>query len=750
MAKSRRKKKKIKRIIILILTMILLIALIILGPKIVKISQMYKEAKTLVNSSTVSTFMETQTTIIYDSNQNELCTMKNSKDLYYVSISQIPNTLSKSFIVMEDKNFYKHSGFDIKAIARAIIANQKADQISQGGSTITQQLAKNIFLTQEVTWERKVEEIFIAMQMEKKYSKDQILEFYLNNIYFGNGYYGVEAAARGYFNKSVADLTLKEQAFIAAIPNNPSRYNPLTKYDDTADRANRILDALYDVDEISTMDYNTAKSEEVTLDTPETEEVNDSVVTYARHCATESLMATMGFSFRYNFNDESDYNSYQDRYDTYYTQCQQKLISGGYAIYTSINMDIQEELQKAVDNRLSGFQDVSSEGIYTMQGAATCIDNSTGNVVAIVGSRSQEGNAFGLNRAYQSYRQPGSSIKPLSVYTPYVQLGNGPDTIEVDEPIDGGPENADKTFSGQMTLREAVMRSKNTIAWKIYQEITPKAGCAFLLKMGYKKVWVDKEVAAAALGGFTYGVTTEEMAGAYATLANDGVYRRPTCIVKILNATGKQVINENNRDVRIYEINASRIMTDMLKSVMTDGTGVSANVSDAIIAGKTGTTNSNKDSWFCGYSKYYTTTVWTGYDYPKEMTGGSARVNGIFKDFMTAIHTDLAQTDFPKYSSNGIKQQETQTQTEPQTQPETQTEPETESTTSSLNIQTTQPTGDNTKPSGSATKPTNSGGNGTNPSKPPSTDSQLDHDATPDELQQGGDSDADTSGLGDR
>ena len=271
------KHRKIRRIILLTLLTVFLGGLIYLSPKIIKVYKMYKEAKVYVKNCSKSTFMDAKTTIIYDGNGDQLCTMKSEKDLYYVSFKDIPKDLAQAFVVTEDRSFYKHSGIDYKAIVRAIVENQKNNQVSQGASTITQQLAKNVFLTQEVTWERKIEEMFISVELEKKFTKEQILEFYLNNIYFGNGYYGVEAAARGYFNKSVSDLSLSEQAFIAAIPNNPSKYNPLTKFDNTIERRDRILDQLYDADDISSMKYNSAKTEQIVLNPKENEEINSSV-----------------------------------------------------------------------------------------------------------------------------------------------------------------------------------------------------------------------------------------------------------------------------------------------------------------------------------------------------------------------------------------------------------------------------------------------------------------------------------------
>jgi penicillin-binding protein 1A len=656
--------KKVKWAILFIVLALLAAGGIYLAPKAASVWRMRRIAKAFVDSSTQSTFKETKTTLVYDKNGEELCQIKSSKELYYVTFDQIPKTLANAFVVMEDRDFYNHSGIDYKAIVRAALANQKSSEIVQGASTITQQLARNIFLTQEVTWERKIEEMFIAWDLEKKYSKEEILEFYLNNIYFGNGYYGVEAAARGYFSKSVSELTLSEQAFIAAIPNNPSKYNPLTNFENTLKRRDLILEQMYETDYITSMDFYTAKSEEVVLNQPQQKKEDNSVVTYVRHCATESLMKSAGFSFRDNFDTQEEQDEYESLYDTYYTRCQQMLLSGGYTVYTSFDTELQEKLQRAVDENLSQYTELSDEGVYKMQGAATCIDNVTGNVVAIVGSRSQDLTGYTLNRAYQSYRQSGSAIKPLSVYLPYLQLGNTADSIVTDEPIEGGPVNSDGAYWGDMTVRDAVKYSKNTVAWKIYQEITPRVCISYLLKMDFKKVWYDKDYNAGALGGFTYGVTTEEMAGGYAAIANDGVYRKATCIQRIDGADGVTVIDESSRGMRVYEVNASRMMTSILESVVEpDGTGAAGAVDNAVIAGKTGTTNSNRDMWFCGYSAYYTTAVWIGYDYPQEIHGYNS-ASAIFKQFMTEVHENLPMQEITGYTSSMQQESQTEAQTD--------------------------------------------------------------------------------------
>lgn len=676
-------KKKIKKTLLIIFLVVLLAAAIYITPKIIQVYHFKQEAEQLVKASSEETFKQFKTTLVYDKNGEELCKIKNDKDLYYINYSDIPINLANSFIVMEDKEFYTHSGIDYKAIIRAMLANRKNNKIVQGASTITQQLARNIFLSQEVTWERKIKEMFAAYSLEKKYSKEKILEYYLNNIYFGNGLYGVESAAKGYFSKSVSELTLSEQAFIAAIPNGPTKYNPFINFDNTLERRNVILNELYKEGYISSMDYYSALYDEVVLEPSTANEVNSSVVTYVRHCAVESLMGSMGFLFRNNFQDETDLKNYQDLYEKSYNDCQQKLIAGGYTIYTSIDVEKQELLQEIIDNNLGSFTEVSNEGVYKMQGAATCIDNLSGNVVAIVGSRSQDIGGLTLNRAYQSYRQSGSAIKPISVYAPYLQLGYNADSIVEDEPIPDGPANADGTYAGQMTLREAVKYSKNTVAWKIYQEITPRTGIGFLMKMGFKKVWYDKDYNAAALGGFTYGVTTEEMAGGFATLANDGTYRKPTCIEKIVNASGKEIVDSNKINSTIYSASAARMMTDILQSVVEPGgTGSQAAVEGVAIAGKTGSTNSNKDMWFCGYSPYYTLAVWMGYDYPQVIHGNNKTVY-IFKEYMEQVHKTLPPMGFNTNISSGTNNQNT-TPAQDETIPE-----ETQSQTDENNEQST-------------------------------------------------------------
>ena len=283
------------------------------------------------------------------------------------------------------------------------------------------------------------------------------------------------------------------------------------------------------------------------------------------------------------------------------------------------------------------------------------MENETGRVVAIVGGRGETEYGYSLNRAYQSFRQPGSSIKPLVVYTPLLERGYFPDTIVVDERFSGGPRNANGVYSGEITLRRAVEVSKNTVAWKLFEEVlTPQVGLSYVTDMKFRNIVPSDYVPSASLGGLTYGVCTLEMAGAYCALANEGIYREPTCIVKITTASGEEIIGTGREEKRIYQTNAVRMMTDILQGVMTNGTGVKLQLKNSVSAGKTGTTNDIKDGWFVGYTPYYTTAVWVGYDMPKALDNlaGNTYPGYIWQTFMDALHENLPKRDFTLYDDD--------------------------------------------------------------------------------------------------
>ena len=607
-------------------------------------------------------FRSSQTSICYYSDGSVMQVMRGEKDVYYLAYSDIPQYAVKAMLATEDRKFYSHKGYDIYAIARAAKAYIENDgQIKQGGSTITQQLARNIYLNNERTVERKVTEIFIAAGLEKRYTKDDILEFYLNNIYFANGYYGLQSAAKGYFGKTAGDLSLSQIAFICAIPNSPGTYDPRLHYDKTLERRNSVLKQMFENNYISYDEYSTALEETITLIRSSSER-NNYEETYAYYCAVRALMQEEGFVFRYSFSDDNDKALYKEMYDQEYTRIRRNLYAKGYRIYTSINSEKQKLLQKAIDDELEDYVETYGEdGVYLMQGAGTCIDNETGFVVAIVGGRSQEYNGYTLNRAYQSPRQPGSSIKPLIVYTPAFENGYWPETLVIDERDPGGPRNSGNVYSGIIDIRYAVRVSKNTIAFRLFQQLGIDKCLGYLTRMGFSSIVQTDHVPAAALGGLTYGVTSVEMTSAYATIENDGVFREPTCIMRITGAQGNDIIDNTVEfglyantvtSTRVYEKNAARIMTDVLKTVMEKGTGRKLALSGMTSAGKTGTTNDQKDGWFVGFTKYYTTGIWVGCDMPREVEDlmGNTYPERIWHEFMTDIHEGLEDMDFEPYN----------------------------------------------------------------------------------------------------
>ena len=628
-----------------------------------QVEELRQEAVRLVRQSDVNTFKANQTSIVYASDGSVISTLKGEKDSYYVSIEEMPVDAVTAIVSIEDKKFFRHHGIDYRALLRAVKAMVQNGEVKQGGSTITMQLARNIFLSQEKTWQRKVEEMYIATELENKYSKNQILEFYLNNIYFGNGYYGIQSAARGYFDRDVESLSLSQIAFLCAIPNNPTLYDPVTNKDNTVSRRDRILKNMLDDGKISQMDYAQAVAEQITLNRPQALAKNDYVETYTYYCATRALMEQQGFVFHEDFKTDEEQQAYEDTYSALYSECQKKLYTGGYRIYTSIDLSLQDELQQSVNDTLSGYTGVNDEGVYELQASAVCIDNDNGYVRAVVGGRSQEFPGYTLNRAYQSFRQPGSAIKPLTVYTPSFEQNYTPDSIVTDEPIEDGPRNANGTYLGEITVRTAVEKSVNTIAWKLYDQLTPDKGLSYLKAMNFSRISPSDYRLATALGGFTNGVSALEMASGFAAIENDGYYRTPTCIVKIEDGNGTVLYNSGQKPVLIYKKNAARMMTDVLKGVITNGTGKGLDLGDMPCAGKTGTTNDQKDGWFVGYTRYYTTSVWVGYDMPKKLQGlmGNTYPGKIWQSFMNKAHEGLEPLEFLPYariSDDLLQQQE--------------------------------------------------------------------------------------------
>lgn len=658
---GKQKKKKSKQwkrvklglqVVFLLLMITVLIAVLILYSKYGKsIMALQEEANAIVAASTEESFRQSETTLVYYDDGSRMAKLKGEKDTFYLDYEEIPETAVKAMIAIEDKKFFKHNGIDLKASIRAGLSILKNRRITQGGSTITMQLARNVFISKEVSMERKIKEMYIAVAMEKKYSKKQIMEFYLNNIYFMNGYYGIQAASRGYFGKSVNELDLSQIAFLCAIPNSPTYYDPLEHKDHTLERRDRILKQMEEDGYISKEECIAAQAEEIIVKEPKTSGKRKPYESFVYECAIKSLMKAYGFEFQSKFDSTADEEDYDKNYEEVYNQCKQRLYNDGYRIYTSINKKKQKKLQKQVNAQLSVYKD-KADGIYKFQGAAACINNKDGRVVAVVGGRSQKIlTGYELNRAYQSYRQPGSAIKPIVVYTPMFERGYTPATIVNDEWIDGGPQNSSGTYSGNISVRYAVEQSKNTIAWKLFEELTPLKGLDYLLDMNFKKIVDEDYTLSTALGGMTYGVSVVEMTSAYAALENDGKFREPTCIVRITDSDGKEIVSRDVEEKRVYKKDAARIMTDVLQGVLTKGTAKGRSISTTASAGKTGTTNDKKDGYFVGYTRYYTTGVWVGCDMPTSIgdLSGATYPLSIWYNFMQEIHQNKEWKDFEPY-----------------------------------------------------------------------------------------------------
>lgn len=686
--KQKRQKNPVERAIGIVIKIIiaLLLAIVVIGGVLIymkygkKLIAMESDAKKIVSKSTMETFRQNETSIIYDANGNIMSKLKGEKDVYYIKYSDIPQVAVSAITSIEDKNFFKHKGYDLKAIIRAGLAYIKnKGVITQGGSTITQQLARNIFLSFEESWQRKAREIFIAIELEKKYTKKEIMEFYLNNIYFANGYYGIQSAALGYFGKGVNSLSLSQITFLLSIPNSPTRYNPYENIEGTLARRDRILDQMVLDGKISEAEALKAKSEEIKLKAPKVEK-SSYALTFALDRAVKALMKSEGFNFRYSFNSDEDRKAYNENYSEVYSSCQTRLYSGGYRIYTSIDPEKQKLLQDTVDGGLSVSSEKSKSGIYSLQGAAVTIDNSSGRVVAIVGGRSQKLKGSTLNRAYQSFRQPGSTIKPLIVYTPAFEQGYTPESLVKDEKIEGGPVNADGVFSGNMTILDALAKSKNTVAWKLFTEISPAIGIGKLLDMGFSAIADTDYYPSAALGGFTKGVNAVEMASAYAAIENGGEFREPTCIMKMTDSSGNDIVADGfyqkGTSKYIYDENACKMMITCMEAVMIKGTGVGGKLATMPCAGKTGTTNDSKDLWFVGFTKYYTTSVWVGYDIPRSLAGltYTATPLGIWKTYMDSINNGLPLAKLDDYKITVAPTKEDNKETEEETKEEQEEE----------------------------------------------------------------------------
>ena len=619
-----------------------------------------KEAKELVDQSTPETFRLAQTSYIYSDDGTQLAALSEDVDATYLEYDQIPADVVNAFVAVEDRTFWRNSGMDLKGIVRVCLNYVKSrGQVAEGASTITQQLARGTFLSNEKTLSRKIKEIFIARELNKKYSKEQIMEFYCNSCCFANGIYGVEDASQKYFGCSVSDLSLSETAYLCSIPNRPEYYNPLRNSENAITRRNKILEDMYECGYITKEAGEAALAENISVASVSEEEDKfyNYEVTYAINCAVRYLMKLDGFEFQFHFDDDDAYKTYSNYYDEAYKQAKHKLYTGGYKITTTMNLDAQKGLQKVLDEQLENNTEIDDEtGIYAFQGALTVIDNESGKVVAMIGGRSQDAiqQTYSLNRGFQSYVQPGSSFKPLAVYTPALEEGYTANSTLTEINVSSAKNSTSakiKRMGGtKYSLRRAVEQSYNGCAYSLFNEITPKVGLSYVEDMNFSKIVSDDYNLSAALGGLTNGVNTVEMANAYYTLENHGEYTQTDCISSILDSNGDEIY-EDPTSKNVYSQSAADQMTDILTGVLKSGTAKGlkwSSASDIEAAGKTGTTNNNKVGWFCGYTPYYTISVYVAYDHQrttKDIWGYSYPAK-IWKEAMLFMTDGLEAKDF--------------------------------------------------------------------------------------------------------
>ena len=596
-------------------------------------------------------------TYIYDADGGQLAELSSGNGRSsYLRYKDIPKAAVNAFIAVEDRTYWKNIGIDIKGIMRVAtdFVLSRGDSVA-GASTITQQLSRTIYLTRERSVERKIKEMMIAIRLTRKYSKQDIMEFYINTACFSNGIYGVEAAAKAFFNQSASELSLSQIAYLCAIPNRPEYFNPYKHPKRALERRDKILSDMYQEGYIEKGAYEKALAEKIKIKKQAPEFYNYET-TYAVFCAVEYMMKLHGFEFRYDFADEKAYESYLESYEEAYNLEKTNLYAKGYSIRTSLQTDTQAAMQQALDNNLAFATQTNQEtNVYELQGAMTVVDNTNGKVIAVVGGRSQENldNVYSLNRAYQSYRQPGSSIKPLVVYTPALMYGYTPESTVYDIDVEAAQQpGADiaNMWGSSMTLRSAVEQSKNGVAYSVLNEIKPSYGLSFLTSMKFDKIVPSDYNLSASLGGLTYGVTTVQMASGYSALVNQGAYREPSCIVSLKDSDGKELYEEEESKA-VYSAQAASEMLDILKGVLTVGTAKSlewSSESAIPAAGKTGTTNDSKDGWFCGVTPYYSVAVWIGYDTPRALESlyGGSYPASVWKDAMLYLTQGKAPVDF--------------------------------------------------------------------------------------------------------
>ena len=570
-----------------------------------------------------------QTSSIYDMNEELMSEIRGAENRRNIPLSEIPKHTQLAFIAAEDLRFYSHHGIDLYRIAGALRNNLKSNSLSEGASTITQQLAKLTHLSSQKTIRRKLEEISLAFQIERRYSKNEILEMYLNTVYFGRGAYGIQAGAQAFFGVDASQLTIAQSASLAAIIKAPSIYAPHISPQNNQTRRHYILNTMAENGFITQAEYEDALKEKVWV-LAQTEEIlldNWYVDEVIQECSKLMNMTA----------DE--------------------VIRGGFSIYTAYDPRLQSTADSVYENK-SLFPANASDGT-PVQSAMAVIDTHTGAVRAMIGGRNYTVKR-GLNRATQMRRQPGSALKPLSVYGPALEKGYTTASVLLDEKtsFSGGytPQNAGDKYYGQVTLRTALRNSLNVPAVRLLEEIGIDSAIHYLNKMGIPTQDSDHNLSLA-LGSMTYGVTPVELAASYVPFANGGIYHTPYCVERIEEPSGKVVFAREPASKRVISEQNAYLMTSLLQSVVSNGTGTRMLSANTPVAGKTGTVSmsgGNRDIWMAAYNSELSVSVWMGFDQtdashkiPNGITGGKNAAS-VAAAFFKEVYTGK---DKPQFTS---------------------------------------------------------------------------------------------------
>lgn len=608
-----------------------------------------------------------KTSFIYDSEGNLITDYKGTEDRIMVSIDEIPEMLQNAFIAVEDARFYEHNGVDVKRIVGALVANFTSGS-TQGGSTITQQLIKQTVLSSEQSYKRKLQEAYLAMELETRYTKKQILESYLNTIFLGGSYYGVRVAAYGYFGKELDQLTLRECAMLAGLTRSPNYYNPRSNFytrntegsntpDITNNRTDYVLRQMRENGLITAQQYNAALDRS-TASVLEKSPASTDMYAYPHY--VEYAISDVVDTFL-------DLNGLEDTSANRYAM-ENKLRTGGYSVYLCLDTEIQEIVEDTLANwsdypRLRDpsdkvYQSRNADGTYTEieqpQAAACVFDYRTGELKAIVGGRYKPTTRKTLNRASGMTMPVGSSIKPLTVYAPAIDLGASPASIAYNMPVpisgwkdssgkDSWPKNyGGGGYKGPQSFRSALRNSYNTAAAQILMTyVGVSRSVEYLHLMGIPDKNINADPFGLALG--SSGITPVQMAVAFGTIANKGVYQQPLSFSRIVDSNGNVVVDMHQQQDRhqVFKPSTAYLVVDMLKEAVQSGTGTKAKISSQVVAGKTGTNSDSKGVFFAGMTGWYSASVWIGHDNYKALsskaTGGNAAAP-LWQSFMEKIH----------------------------------------------------------------------------------------------------------------